>query len=164
MLTAQTKYYTFRIPYDSEFAVKLQNILNSNINQSDGSALFQLKYYDGTEVTQEAPYTASVTILKGSSTSQRPDGSEFEITFVDCSGTFASYQLGLLDFPFDMNGEDTRYFNSVEEQQEYFENKVGGGSAPFISIPAVNLEALFITQQIYQDDAGKITNSIRLRQ
>ena len=69
LLTAQTKYYTFRIPYDSEFAVKLQNILNSNINQSDGSALFQLKYYDGTEVTQEAPYTAGVTILKGSSTS-----------------------------------------------------------------------------------------------
>lgn len=159
LLTAQTKYYTFRIPYDSEFAVKLQkDILNSTINQSDGSALFQLKYYDGAEFTQEAPYTASVTILKGSSTSQRPDGSEFEITFVDCSGTFASYQLGLLDFPFDMNGEDTRYFNSVEEQQEYFENKVGGGSAPFISIPAVNLESLFITQQIYQGDAGKITN------
>lgn len=159
LLTAQTKYYTFRIPYDSEFAVKLQkNILNSTINQSDGSALFQLKYYDGAEFTQEAPYTTSVTILKGSSISQRPDSSEFEITFVDCSGTFASYQLGLLDFPFDMNGEDTRYFNSVEEQQEYFENKVGGGSAPFISIPAVNLESLFITQQIYQGDAGKITN------
>ena len=159
LLTAQTKYYTFRIPYDSEFAVKVQkNILNSTINQSDGSALFQLKYYDGAEFTQEAPYTASVTILKGSSASQRPDSSEFEITFVDCSGTFASYQLGLLDFPFDMNGEDTRYFNSVEEQQEYFENKVGGGSAPFISIPAVNLESLFITQQIYQGDAGKITN------
>lgn len=73
-----------------------------------------------------------------------------------------SYQLGLLDFPFDLHGEDTRYFNSEEEQQEYFENKIRNGDTPFMPIEAPNLDSLFITSQVYQENSPLVNGQFNI--
>lgn len=154
LLTGQTKYYNFKIPYESAVWNKLQKeILNSSVSQNVTQGTYELKYYDGSAFTEAAPFTTKVKIFRsGKSSSARPDASAFDVTFTDCDDSTASYQLGLVDFPFDMNGEDTRYFATKDEQRIYFENTVGVGGAPFINIEAPNLDSLFITQQVYQSD------------
>ena len=100
------------------------------------------------------PYKTKVKIFRsGKSSSARPDASTFEVTFTDYDGPDTNYFLGLLDFPFDMNGDDTRYFASKVEQYNYFEGKITAGDAPFVNIEAPNLDSLFITSQVYQKDA-----------
>lgn len=154
LLTGQTKYYNFKIPYESAVWNKLQKeILNSTISLSFPfiPSTYELKYYDGSAFTEAAPFTTKVKIFRsGKSSSARPDASAFDVTFTDYDGPVASYQLGLLDFPFDMNGDDTRYFSSVAEQTTYFEDKVRSGGAMFMPIEAPNFDSLFITQQVYQ--------------
>lgn len=160
LLTGQTKYYTFRIPYESEFWYKLQReILNSTIsvdfNPSHPPSTHELKYYDGVSFTEQAPYKSNVKIFRsGKSSSVRPDASTFDVTFTDCHVPNVHFQLGLLDFPFDMNGEDTRYFSSKQEQIAYFNDKVSNGSTPFINIDVPSFDSLFITQQVYQAPVG----------
>lgn len=160
LLTSQTKYYTFRIPYESEFWYKLQReILNSTIsvdfNPSHPPSTHELKYYDGVSFTEQAPYKSNVKIFRsGKSSSVRPDASTFDVTFTDCHVPNVHFQLGLLDFPFDMNGEDTRYFSSKQEQIAYFNDKVSNGSTPFINIDVPSFDSLFITQQVYQAPVG----------
>lgn len=160
LLTSQTKYYTFRIPYESEFWYKLQReILNSTIsvdfNPSLPPSTHELKYYDGVSFTEQAPYKSNVKIFRsGKSSSVRPDASTFDVTFTDCHVPNVHFQLGLLDFPFDMNGEDTRYFSSKQEQIAYFNDKVSNGSTPFINIDVPSFDSLFITQQVYQAPVG----------
>lgn len=155
LLTGQTKYYNFRIPYASEVWNKLQKeILNSSVSQNVTQGTYELKYYDGSAFTEAAPFTTKVKIFRsGKSSSARPDASSFEVTFTDYDGPDTNYFLGLLDFPFDMNGDDTRYFASKVEQYNYFEGKITAGDAPFVNIEAPNLDSLFITSQVYQKDA-----------
>lgn len=155
LLTGQTKYYNFRIPYASEVWNKLQKeILNSSVSQNVTQGTYELKYYDGSAFTETLPYTTKVKIFRsGKSSSARPDASSFEVTFTDYDGPDTNYFLGLLDFPFDMNGDDTRYFASKVEQYNYFEGKITAGDAPFVNIEAPNLDSLFITSQVYQKDA-----------
>lgn len=155
LLTGQTKYYNFRIPYESSVWNKLQKeILNSSVSQNVTQGTYELKYYDGSAFTEAAPFTTKVKIFRsGKSSSARPDASTFEVTFTDYDGPDTNYFLGLLDFPFDMNGDDTRYFASKVEQYNYFEGKITAGDAPFVNIEAPNLDSLFITSQVYQKDA-----------
>lgn len=155
LLTGQTKYYNFRIPYESSVWNKLQKeILNSSVSQNVTQGTYELKYYDGSAFTEAAPFTTKVKIFRsGKSSSARPDASAFDVTFTDYDGPDTNYFLGLLDFPFDMNGDDTRYFASKVEQYNYFEGKITAGDAPFVNIEAPNLDSLFITSQVYQKDA-----------
>jgi hypothetical protein len=155
LLTGQTKYYNFKIPYESAVWNKLQKeILNSSVSQNVTQGTYELKYYDGSAFTEAAPFTTKVKIFRsGKSSSARPDASAFEVTFTDYDGPDTNYFLGLLDFPFDMNGDDTRYFASKVEQYNYFEGKITAGDAPFVNIEAPNLDSLFITSQVYQKDA-----------
>lgn len=152
LLTGQTKYYTFEVPYESEFFGQFQKeILDSSIHQSAPLGRYTLKYYDGVSFTESAPYTATVKVYRSAkSSSTRPNGAVYELTFTDYAVPAQTYQLGLLDFPFDSQGDDTRFFASVEEQIAYFENKVNNGSAPFKPIEAPCLDSLFITRQVYQ--------------
>lgn len=80
------------------------------------------------------------------------------MTFVDYSVPNAIYQLGLIDFPFDMNGEDTRFFPSQEEQQSYFENAVTSGTTPWVNIEAPAMDSLYITKQVYQGSKSSVLN------
>lgn len=152
LLTGQTKFYTFEVPYESEFFGQFQKeILDSSIHQGAPLGRYTLKYYDGVSFTESAPYTATVKVYRSAkSSSTRPNGAVYELTFTDYAVPAQTYQLGLLDFPFDSQGDDTRFFASVEEQIAYFENKVGNGSAPFKPIEAPCLDSLFITRQVYQ--------------
>lgn len=152
LLTGQTKFYTFEVPYESEFFGQFQKeILDSSIHQSAPLGRYTLKYYDGVSFTESAPYTATVKVYRSAkSSSTRPNGAVYELTFTDYAVPAQTYQLGLLDFPFDSQGDDTRFFASVEEQIAYFENKVSNGSAPFKPIEAPCLDSLFITRQVYQ--------------
>ena len=68
-----------------------------------------------------------------------------------CDVGALQYSLALIDFPFDMNGEDTRYFASQAEQQVYFEQKAAASSAPFVEIDAPTLDNLMITRQVYKN-------------
>ena len=152
LLTGQTKFYTFEVPYESEFFGQFQKeILDSSIHQGAPLGRYTLKYYDGVSFTESAPYTATVKVYRSAkSSSTRPNGAVYELTFTDYAVPAQTYQLGLLDFPFDSQGDDTRFFASVEEQIAYFENKVSNGSAPFKPIEAPCLDSLFITRQVYQ--------------
>ena len=148
LLTGETKYYTFTIPYQSTVYASLQQEILQSAWQTH-----TLTYYDGVSFTQENPFTQEVVIFRtGNSHSESPNGSVFEITFSDkynASGKTLQYYMALIDFPFDSNGEDTRYFASQTEQQQYFESKASASTAPFILIDAPNLDNLMITKQVY---------------
>lgn len=152
LLTGQTKFYTFRIPYESATFKALQaEILQA---PAVNAVEHTLTYFDGAAFTEDKPYTSKVTIFRSaSSSSTRPNGSAYEVTFTDVYNSEnqpLKYELALIDFPFDMNGDDTRYFNSVPEQTEWFEDKAEKSSAPFITIQAPNLEGVVITKQVYR--------------
>ena len=154
LLTSQTKYYTFRVPYESAFFKVLQTgILAASLAQGSESDVHTLTYYDGAAFDELNPFAASVRLFRsGASSSERPDESWFDITFADYSVPSAVYRLGLLDFPFDMNGDDTRFFLSQGDQQAYFNAKVASGGTPFVNIEAPSMNSLYITKQVYQGD------------
>ena len=149
LLTGQTKYYTFVVPYDGTLYSALQTeILNS------AWETHTLSYYDGVAFSPSNPFTQQVVIFRtGTSRSESPDAAAFEITFSDkynASGQMLQYELALIDFPFDMQGEDTRFFSSQTEQTQYFVAKAAASTAPFVAIDAPNLDNLMITRQVYQ--------------
>lgn len=152
LLTGQTKFYTFRIPYESNTFKSLQSeILQAPaVNQ----VVHTLTYFDGEAFTEDNPYTAKVSIYRSAnSSSTRPNASAYEITFTDVYSAAEQplkYFISLIDFPFDMQGDDTRYFGSTSAQTAYFESKAAASSAPFIEIEAPNLDGLVITKQVYR--------------
>ena len=167
LLTGQTKYYNFQIPYESEaWGIIQKEILKPSIYTGNGATgKHTLKYYDGVSFTEDSPFTATVKIFRtAKSSSAPPNASTYDVTFTDTDSDIGSisYQLGLLDFPFDLHGEDTRYFNSEEEQQEYFENKIRNGDTPFMPIEAPNLDSLFITSQVYQENSPLVNGQFNI--
>lgn len=167
LLTGQTKYYNFQIPYESEaWGIIQKEILKPSIYTGNGATgKHTLKYYDGVSFTEDSPFTATVKIFRtAKSSSAPPNASTYDVTFTDTDSDIVSisYQLGLLDFPFDLHGEDTRYFNSEEEQQEYFENKIRNGDTPFMPIEAPNLDSLFITSQVYQENSPLVNGQFNI--
>lgn len=154
LITGKTKFFTFRIPYESETYKKIQQEIMSSAHIG---VVHTLSYYDGAAFTQEEPFTAKVSIHRtASSSSTRPSGSTYEITFSDVyssEGRDLRYYISLIDFPFDMNGDDTRYFANTKEQRKYFEDKAKASTAPFVEILAPNLDNLVITQQVYYSPA-----------
>lgn len=150
ILTGHTKYYNFRIPYESDVYKSLQQ----EILQTP-DLRHTLTYYDGAAFTQENPFTADVVIFRSANdASEKPEGSWFDVTFTDAYdsiGKALQYELALIDFPFYMNGEDTRYFARQAAQQAYFEQKAAASSAPFVEIDAPTLDNLMITRQVYKN-------------
>ena len=154
--TGQMRFYSFVVPYASEMGVKLQQLILNNTMLSN--QVHTLSYYDGQAFTSENTFTTKVIIYRsGKSYSEMPKGSSFEITFTDADDgdgvEYPNYYFGLLDFPFDRQSEDSRYFTSESEQQAYFENKVAGGAA-FVPIFAPNLDSLDVTKQVYDNYLG----------
>lgn len=167
LLIGQTKYYNFQIPYESEaWGIIQKEILKPSIYTGNGATgKHTLKYYDGVSFTEDSPFTATVKIFRtAKSSSAPPNASTYDVTFTDTDSDIGSisYQLGLLDFPFDLHGEDTRYFNSEEEQQKYFENKIRNGDTPFMPIEAPNLDSLFITSQVYQENSPLVNGQFNI--
>lgn len=150
LITGKTKYYTFRIPYESGTYKQIQQEIMNSVTIG---VVHTLSYYDGEAFTQEKPFTAKVSIHRtASSSSTRPNGSVYEVTFSDIyekDKNALKYSIALINFPFDMYGDDTRYFKSTQEQFDYFEDKATDSSAPFVEIMAPNLDNLVITQQLY---------------
>lgn len=152
--TGQQRFYNFTVPYTSRIGILFQKIiLNSSI--SDNST-YELTYYDEDAFPQGEPFKTTVILYRsGRSGSAKPNASAFDITFTDADGLSATdypqYYLGLLDFPFDNQSEDTRYFNSRSEQSAYFEGKIETWGK-FKRIAAPNLNSIDITRQIYPND------------
>lgn len=153
LLIGHTRYYNFAIPQDSVFCAQLQTAILQN-----PAVKYTLTYYDGVSFTQDEPFSSTVEVFTNAvSASQKPEGSLIEITFTDAYSSAQkplTYAMALIDFPFDMGGEDTRYFKSQEEQSAYFEAKASASTAPFVEIDAPTLENLFITKQVYKNNAN----------
>lgn len=62
------------------------------------------------------------------------------------------YEMALIDTPFDMTTQDTRYFNGQSEQQSYYLNKVAESGVPFCEMMAPNVNSLTLQQQVYIND------------
>lgn len=152
--TGQQRFYNFTVPYTSRIGILFQKIiLNSSISEN---STYELTYYDEDAFPQGEPFKTTVILYRsGRSGSAKPNASAFDITFTDADGLSATdypqYYLGLLDFPFDNQSEDTRYFNSRSEQSAYFEGKIGTWGK-FKRIAAPNLNSIDITRQIYPND------------
>lgn len=154
-LTGQTKYYKFVFPYqNTELGKLIQTELLSGKFQKE----FKLKYYDGASFTEASPFETKVSIFKNGDTgSETISVSKFNLTFADVddgSGDW-TYQLALIDNRFDNQTEDTRWFNSQEEQQAYYESKIAlSGNCGYETIKAPNLNSIDITSQVYPNNTG----------
>ena len=152
-LTLQRKYYHFRLPNDDLVA----SDLISDMLQGDMNKQYSLKFYDGNIFTEENPYETTVSIVRmGNAKHERPNTPELDITFADVdSGVgLTKYELALIDNPFDAQSENTRYFESQEIQQAYYENLILNGGANWDRIKAPNLNSIDLTNQIYKNTAG----------
>lgn len=151
LVTGQKKVYRFRVPYMSDWAKKWQSLILEN---TDYNRTYELAYYDGANYSSSARFRSLVKVYGTSiSDAKRPDPAYFEVTFTDAFDTSQSpkYQIGLIDFPFDEQGEDTRYFESETEQHEYFDEAVAdSGAFGYSVIDAPNLNSLYITRQVYK--------------
>lgn len=151
--TGQTRFYTFEVPETSEIGQNINAlILNNNI-----SATHTLKLIDGVTYTESNPFQTNVIVYtSGTVKSVKPNASSITITFTDTgvNTEYPMYQLGLVDFPFDRQGEDTRYFSTTAEQTAYFSTLLAVG-APFEVIPAPNLNSINISRQVYPNNTNK---------
>lgn len=151
--TGQTRFYTFEVPETSEIG---QNI-NALILDNNISATHTLKLIDGVTYTESTPFQTNVIVYtSGTVKSVKPNASSITITFTDTgvNTEYPMYQLGLVDFPFDRQGEDTRYFSTTAKQTEYFSTLLAVG-APFEVIPAPNLNSINISRQVYPNNTNK---------
>ena len=149
LLTSQIKHYRFEIPYETNDA--LCSMLQKDILQGDFGKKYELKYYDGVSFLQNDPFKTFVSIFStGDSGSVRPDTAKLTVTFTDVDNGQNSiyYEMALVDDPFDTLSDNTQYFNSQQEQIDYFDELIAVG-ADYDEIPAPNLNSLNITNQVY---------------
>lgn len=155
LITGQTKYYKFTFPFDTknQLCIQLQrDLLNGDLNKQ-----YKLKYYDGVSFTKGDPFVTTVSIFRnGDANAQILKTSQFNLTFtdVDDGQDGVKYYLGLCDTNFDLNSENTRYFegagNKTAQQVQigYWEDKISKG-CQYEQIKAPNLNSIDITNQIY---------------
>lgn len=160
LLTGQTKFYHFRMYFKEGLATNL----HQDILEGDFEKTYKLEYYDGVSFTQENPFETTVSIFRSANAnSEKPRASILDIIFSDVEefkdGTI--YEFGLFDDDFDVQSENTRYFNSQEEQRDYYNEKVKNG-AEFQRIKTPNLDSIVITNQVYRNinnyDLFNLTN------
>lgn len=156
LLTRQTRYYKFGFDYDNS---KLCIMLKKDLLDGKYDKVYTLTYYDGVSFTQENPFTTSVSIFaNGVSSSNKPNVSEFDITFTDVDNEVkATYEMALIDNPFDSTTENTMYFETEEKQRDYYQKKIdkdirypGGVGCMFVKIKAPNLSSIDLTNQVYE--------------
>lgn len=149
--TGQQRFYTFEIPQTSEIGATFQAlILNNNITENP---VHTLSYTDGITYTSDSPFVTNVVLYRsGNEKTERPGVSRLTITFTDADNpqntVYPAYYIGLLDFPYDNQSEDTMYFGTQEAQQSYFTEALLNG-AQLDRISAPNLNSIDITKQIY---------------
>lgn len=147
--TGRTLYYRFEFPYDKKNAIC--KALQKDLLSGDFTNRYDLKFYEGQEFTSENPFVAKVSIAPAQTSSIRGEKTKtakMVITFVNVANTNDyAYYLGLFDNQFDLQSEDTRWFDSQAEQQAYYEAKVVGGTG-WEEIKSVNLDSIDVTTQI----------------
>lgn len=148
--TLQRKFFHFRMPKSTIIATNLiADILREEPNKE-----YTLTYYDGDIFTQQTPFTTKVEIFRtANARSQRPQTTELDITFaeVDDETSLTIYELALIDNQFDADSENTRYFESQEQQQAYFEDYIENYGADWDRIKVPNLNSIDLTNQIYKN-------------
>lgn len=155
LITGQTKYYNFEIPYNTQNEVC--TTLQRDMLVGDLDKRYKLTYYDGVSFTKENPFSTTVSIFRNAnSKSSKPKASFFNITFTDVDDGSANvkYYLALCDSIFDNNSVNTRFFEPTEDktaqqvQLEYWESKI---SCSYERIEAPNLNSIDITSQVYSN-------------
>lgn len=152
-LTEKLKLYRFRFPFDTKNA--LCSMLQKDLLESGANKTYTLRYYDGVSFLNEEgkDFKTTVSIYRTNDTSSvKPETAMFDITFTDVKlKSNVKYFMGLIDNPFDGQTEDTMYFESLEEQQEWFNEMVANG-CKYEEIPVPNLDSIDVTNQIYNFD------------
>lgn len=161
--TSQWKQYKFTIPYDKNSTVctTLQNdILNGNFRKT-----YTLAYSDGV-----ITYSTKVALYQTGDMSSREtgDATMMAVSFVDAgnktykdvNNNDVTYTIGLLNFPFDDQSENTLYFESQAAQQTYMNNAVLTASASYRDMTAPNLNTTLLTNVVYDASQGVQTYDI----
>lgn len=160
-LTGQTKFYKFKFPYQN---TELGNMLMKDILNGDFKKQYTLKYIDGINYTEDnpekPPFTSKVSIfMSGDANSQPVNVGKFDLTFtdVDDGNTEVKYYIGMINWQFDLSGEDTKWFETQSAQQTYFNTRVttaNNGGTGWQQIKAPNLNSIFITSQVFPNESN----------
>lgn len=158
-LTGQTKFYKFKFPYQD---TELGNMLMKDILNGDFNKQYTLKYVDGINYIEDSvenpPFETKVSLyMSGDLNSQVVSVGKFDVTFtdVDDGNTQTKYYIALIDWKFDLSGEDTKWFPNQAAQQSYFDDVstgkvlVANGGTGWQQIQAPNLNSIFITSQVF---------------
>lgn len=87
----------------------------------------------------------------------------FSIEYSEYDDNETIYEMSLIDNPFDGNSVNTRYFESQEEQQNWYLNKVKESGVPFTKTFTPNINSLLLTKQTYINEQGIDINDILVK-
>lgn len=169
-MLGQQKRYRFTFLYDENSL--LCQMIQKDILDGDANKTYKLKYYDGITYTAESPYITTVSLFEtGDTKSDKPNTAQFDITFADADDGNAEikYYMALIDNPFDEATENTKCFENtvvngevtitaLENQHTWYQAQINLnksdlrlGNADWEEIPAPNISALYLTNQIYKN-------------
>ena len=148
-MLAQQRSYMFTLPYDTTVGA----LITRDILKGDANKNYKLKYIDGVAFTENDPFETQVVLYRnGDNGETKPDTAMLNIIFTDADdgNNETKYSLALIDNEFDGTTENTRWFDSIADQQAWFTTKIANG-ADYDSIDAPNLNNLVLTNQIYKN-------------
>lgn len=150
----QVKTFIFTLPFDSSNSACVG--LQKDILDGDPQKTYELKFYDGVSYTESEPFVKTVTLFETSEAdTEAAQVTGFTVSFVEAdtvSQTGIRYYMALIDNQFSENTENTRRFDTLEEQQTWYEDKIANGGADWVQILAPNLQGLTVTQQVYRNE------------
>lgn len=151
VMTGATRYFVFELPYENnlEFGKNICAVLQRDILNGNFETEYELKFYDGVIFTEAEPFKTTVSIFRtAKSSSRKPSSSSFEITFTDVTSwrDKVQYDMGILNWEFGNDNQNTQWFKSQSEQISFFVEKANNHIA---QIKAPNLDSLTITSQVY---------------
>lgn len=148
-MLAQQRSYMFTIPYDTAVGA----MITKDILEGDANKNYKLKYIDGVAFTEKVPFETQVVLYRnGDNGETKPDTAMLNLIFTDADdgNNDTKYSLALIDNEFDGTSENTRWFDSEAEQQNWYQTRINRG-ADFDSIEAPNLNNLVLTNQVYKN-------------
>lgn len=151
VMTGATRYFVFELPYENnlEFGKNICAVLQRDILNGNFETEYELKFYDGVIFTEAEPFKTTVSIFRtAKSSSRKPSSSSFEITFTDVTSwrDKVQYDMGILNWEFGNDNQNTQWFKSQDDQISFFVEKANNHIA---QIKAPNLDSLTITSQVY---------------
>jgi hypothetical protein len=151
VMTGATRYFVFELPYENnlEFGKNICAVLQRDILNGNFETEYELKFYDGVIFTEAEPFKTTVSIFRtAKSSSRKPSSSSFEITFTDVTSVKdkVQYDMGILNWEFGNDNQNTQWFTSQASQISFF---VGKANNHIAQIKAPNLDSLTITSQVY---------------